>query len=395
MSQKLVDIELDEVSLVDKGANQHAHVILMKAAPTKTEDGKNYTASDYAYVPNESDPESWDLRMTAEPGGQVDGMMVAKAVSGLSKKYGSKKDGKDKAKRKVLAAWLAANPDKTEEDAPASIKKALDDDLDGIWDEVEKAVSFLDAMNSDVIEDKLHEMMEGFQRSISSIMYDDEISNKSAAVAKSAAQFHAAVAALSKEYEMSDSNEELMQKVAKLEDDLKTATEANEKLTADLEAATAPEDTGEINKADLPEPVRKKLEEAEAIQKKMDEQAERIAKMEDAAAEKEWVGKSADAVVGASQSDIGKMLHKIAKHDGEVAEQVHGILKAAHAQIDKAGLFKSFGADGDGETETALEKVHKKAAEYAEKNGVSKSVAVSKVLESDNTLYADYLAEQH
>lgn len=297
MPQNLKDIELDEVSLVDKGANQHAHVVLMKS---------------------------------------------------LSK------------------------------------------DFPEAADAIGKAISFREAMNNDIASDKLGEMMEGFHRSIGSIMADESITNKSAAVAESAAQFHAAVAALSKEYEMSDNSEELMQKVAKLEADLATAEETNAKLTADLEAATSPEPEAadEVNKADLPESVRKALDEAEELKKRADEQAERIQKMEDAAAKKSWIEKSAD-------SDTGTLMHQIAKHDGELADKAFELVSAMRKRAEEAGLFKSIGSDGDADAETAVDKVNKKASEYAEKNGVSHSVAVSKVLEANPSLYEEYRNEQH
>jgi hypothetical protein len=391
MPQHLEDIELEEVSLVDKGANQHAHVVLMKAE-TKREGSKDYPRRDYAYAPDGAS--TWKLRLTSEPGGDPDPRIVGAAVAALGPGFRGQKvdipaDDLSAVKRKVLSAWLKANPDKTRADAPAVVK-SLDDEMsifDSVSESINKAMSFREAVNNDVATDKINDMMEAFHRSIASIMYDDAVSNKSAAVAESAAQFHAAVAALSKEYEMSDNTDELMQKISKLEEDLAASQEANTKLTADLEAATNPADgagdDAEVNKADLPEPVRKALEEAEELKKRADEQAERIQKMEDAAFEKSWIEK-------AGNSDIGSLMYRIAKHDAELADQAHELVKGMNAAIAEGSLFKSFGSDGDATVETAEDKIDKMADEYAKEHKVSKAVAISKVVEQNPDLYAEH-----
>jgi hypothetical protein len=392
MPQHLTDIELDEVSLVDKGANQHSHVILMKAE-TKREGGKDYPKADFAYTPGSAS--TWKLRLTSTPGGDPDRRIVGAAIAALGPGYRGQKvqiPAADLAavKRRVLSAWLKANPDKTRADAPAAIKKADDAEVDTILGAlttaVAKAMTFRDVMNEDVVEDKLEEMMEAFARSIHSIMGDPEITNRSAAVAESAAQFHAAVAALSKEYDMSNSHEELMQKIAKLEEDNTALAEANAKLTEDLEAATTPDTSEqEIDKAALPESVRKALEEGEALRKRAEEQEARIAKMEDETARKEWIGKCATPAEG-------ELLHRVAKHDGALADEVHAVIKTLTAQLETAGLFNEIGKSGDAAVETGEEKINKAATKYAEEHGVSKAVAVTKVLELHPELYAEHRA---
>jgi len=404
--QQLTDIVLDEVSLVDKGANQHAHVILAKRADpvekaaTKREGGKDYPAGDFAYVPDSTKPSTWKLRLTSTPGGDPDPRIVGAAAAALGPGYrGQKVDvpAADLAavKRKVAAAWRKANPDKKREDMPAVLKKSADDWTAEEVDEVlAKAMSFNEAFNNDVANDRLEELMEAFQRSIQSIQYDPEISNRSAAVAESAAQFHAAVAALAKEYDMSGNQDELMkqltEKVTKMEADVADKDAQIAQLTADLEAATDPDGgtAAEIDKSALPEPVRKALEEAEAIKKRADAQELRIQKMEDERLEKSWQDKSGDAATGS-------LLFKVAKLDAGVAEEVHTVVKALHEQVKAAGLFKSFGSDAAGENETALEKVNKQATDFAKEHGVSHAVAVTKILEADPKLYAEYRAEQN
>lgn len=161
MPQKLTKMTIDRVSLVDKGANQRQFAILKRAgeyaaedhlqpwtAPSfleaiakrvadllgiakasKTEDGKDFPASDYAYVPDPDKPSTWKLRLTSTPGGDPDPGIVGAAAAALGKGFrGNKVQIPDadlpKVKAKVRAAWSKANPGKEEDDMPEAIAKA-------------------------------------------------------------------------------------------------------------------------------------------------------------------------------------------------------------------------------------------------------------------------------
>jgi len=130
MPNWLEDLTVDEVSLVDRPANSEkgvprARVALFKrdtVAKGKTEDGKDFPKSDYAYTPSDNVSE-WKLRLTRSPGGSPDPTIVGDAVAALGKGFrGNKVDIPAEAlsgvKAKVRAAWKAANPDKGEEDLP-------------------------------------------------------------------------------------------------------------------------------------------------------------------------------------------------------------------------------------------------------------------------------------
>lgn len=96
---------------------------------TKTEAGKNFPASDYAYVPDPDKPSTWKLRLTSTPGGAPDPQIVGAAVAALGKGFRGNKVSipaadLPKVKAKVKAAWLKANPDKTSKDLPAIIASA-------------------------------------------------------------------------------------------------------------------------------------------------------------------------------------------------------------------------------------------------------------------------------
>lgn len=112
---------------------------------TKTEAGKSFSASDYAYVPDPEKPSTWKLRLTATPGGGPDAHIVGAAIAALGKGFRGNKVAIPSAdlaavKAKVKAAWLKANPDKTSKDLPLVVASADDIvELDTIVETVELA----------------------------------------------------------------------------------------------------------------------------------------------------------------------------------------------------------------------------------------------------------------
>lgn len=98
-------------------------------AATKAEGGKNFPASDYAYVPDATKPSTWKLRLTATPGGDPDPGIVGAAAAALGPGFrGQKVEIPDAdlagVKAKVRAAWKKANPDKSADEMPDAIKEA-------------------------------------------------------------------------------------------------------------------------------------------------------------------------------------------------------------------------------------------------------------------------------
>lgn len=95
---------------------------------TKREDGKDFPASAYAYVPDVAKPSTWKLRLTRTPGGGPDAGIVGAAVAALGKGFRGQKVQIPAAdlgtvKAKVRSAWRKANPGKKSEDIPAAIKE--------------------------------------------------------------------------------------------------------------------------------------------------------------------------------------------------------------------------------------------------------------------------------
>jgi hypothetical protein len=94
---------------------------------TKTEGGKKFPASDFAYVPDPDKPSTWKLRLTKEPGGEPDAGIVGAAAAALGEGFRGNKVEIPEADRaavvaKVRRAWKKANPDKKASEMPDSIK---------------------------------------------------------------------------------------------------------------------------------------------------------------------------------------------------------------------------------------------------------------------------------
>jgi hypothetical protein len=102
--------------------------VTIKVAPMKTEDGKKYPASDFAYVPDPSSPSTWKLRLTSTPGGSPDTRIVGAALAALGPGFRGNKvqiPSKDLAgvKAKVKTAWNKIHPDAKPEDVPSILKE--------------------------------------------------------------------------------------------------------------------------------------------------------------------------------------------------------------------------------------------------------------------------------
>lgn len=105
---------------------QAAGISLNKAKEGKTEDGKVFPASDYAYVPDPEKSSTWKLRLTSTPGGKPDTQIVGAALAALGPGFRGNKVEIPEAdlagvKNKVRAAWKELHPD---QEIPQVLKTA-------------------------------------------------------------------------------------------------------------------------------------------------------------------------------------------------------------------------------------------------------------------------------
>jgi cation transport regulator ChaB len=329
---------------------------IKKAAPTKSEDGQNFGAGDYAYVPDPSKPSTWKLRLTASPGGAPDAAMVGAAAAAFSpgghrgQKVSLPSADVAGAKSKVRAAWRKANPDKDASAMPDGIKKDYGDSMptpEVVSQEIQ-AVDFDTVLAEDEAREaaqevgqELREKWCALQRAFATIIADESVSapDKITAMQASLQQYIDSLAEQSQTIadEMTKSLNavpaiaELLKQTGNDEGD-DAMTDAEKKqlaeltkqvtdLTAKLEAATAKEPAkkaadlqGELDaaKAQVAE-LTKKIEDGDA------EKAEAVAKAGMSDAEKAHMatltGKAKMDFMQASSADRAKMMSKAAETD--------------------------------------------------------------------------------
>lgn len=100
------------------------------ARPMKTEDGAEFPAEAYAYVPDPERPGTWKLRLWETPAQKETPRQVGMAVAALSPEgfRGNRveipKEDLPKVKARLRAAWKKVNPDADQEDLPPVLREA-------------------------------------------------------------------------------------------------------------------------------------------------------------------------------------------------------------------------------------------------------------------------------
>lgn len=107
--------------------NQKTVIKPLLKAVTKREQGKNFPASDFAFVPDRNKPSTWKLRLTESPGGKPTAAQVGRAVAALGKGFRGRKvqlpaEARSRVVAKVRAAWRKANPGKPASEMPPVLR---------------------------------------------------------------------------------------------------------------------------------------------------------------------------------------------------------------------------------------------------------------------------------
>jgi hypothetical protein len=139
--------------------------------------------------------------------------------------------------------------------------------------------------------------------------------------------------------------------------------------------------------------LKKAADERSEIEKQAAE-ANEIAKSEREIREtREYFAKAEE--LGQPGDDFGPVLKAIAAAvDADTFEKLESVLKTAHRRAVDAGIFKEIGANGDGDGESALEQLEKKADEIkAADSSLTKEQAFAKALDENPDLYARYREE--
>ena len=144
MPNKLVDLEITEISGVDRAANKRRFLVVKRAEeggegmgggmakgdkPMKTEDGVQFPAEAYLYVPDPDKPSTWKLRIWEDPEKKVTAAQVGRAIAALSpggfrgQRVDLPEEEIPKIKAELRRLWREVNPDKEDSEMPETIKK--------------------------------------------------------------------------------------------------------------------------------------------------------------------------------------------------------------------------------------------------------------------------------
>ena len=169
----------------------------------------------------------------------------------------------------------------------------------------------------------------------------------------------------------------------------------------ELAKATAPKPEAKDEQEELlksvPEAVRDMLkaqaDQLEAFKKQSEEAQETLRKAQEAQADKDAIFEM-KSMLKAVSVDADKLAPALRLLPEGPREVIKTALRAAEAQLQESGLFKSVG-DSTATGTTAKDRIEAATAEVMKQNpGMSKSAAMVKALEADVTLRNDYEAEK-
>jgi len=206
--------------------------------------------------------------------------------------------------------------------------------------------------------------------------------------------------------DMADTKQDLEKVMESLDDDARALVRGElqkrdekiaslEKRVAELEKkGTKGENTekdGDIQKADLPEEIRKRFEDLERRAK----EAEEVAKAEREARIKAEIRKRAEGYAKVGPVDeLADLMYKAQDVSKEFAEKLESVLKTAHERIEKGALFGEIGGPGGDAPDTAWGKIERLADEIQKADAkLTRAEAITKAIEANPELEHEYAEE--
>lgn len=277
------------------------------------------------------------------------------------------------------------------------LKTWLADNSQLVTKEDGEACTFDDIMQDKALREQVWNLCWTLEDSLSSIIHDDTVADKTAMIQQSIDQFKAAITAITK-------GEPDMPELKKAKEDLAKAQETiaalekekgvlTEEVTS-LKAACSDKDKkmDEMKKSSEEDPIFKGMPDAAVALIK--EQRADIEKMKDENLTREYIGKAAAVDLIGPAAEIGPLLKTIAKHDSGSADKVFELFKTAQTRIAEGDLLKEKGTSGETSGNTALDMLNKKAEEYVKEHPeVSKAKAFTIVYDTEHDLRKQYIEE--
>jgi len=140
--------------------------------------------------------------------------------------------------------------------------------------------------------------------------------------------------------------------------------------SAFIEAAkqhlTKNEEKENVDKTEVPESVRKRLEDAEAVAKKATED---LAQLQAENERAQYIAKAKELHVGVDTEELGDAFYQIAKADKSAFEKVEKAFRAASEQLAKNSVItEELGSEGEGKDLGAKDKLDEIAKEIMKSN---------------------------
>ena len=372
MTTWLRNMKLDEVSLVPKGANRRRFTVFKaQHGHTKTEDGVEFPAAAFAFVPDPTKPSTWKLRLWETPDKKVTATQVGRAIAALG-------PGGFRGNRvQIPAADLSG--------VKAKVRRA--------WKQVHT-----DADEVPGVIKSLEEHMPDLKELIASVAeMDDE-----------------AKAELRKALELQP--EDVFEKLTAATDEQKVALrkalgmeiEDDDSLKARVMKLFGLTPTSPVTDPDVPEAVRKVIDEVKGAVTKADERAdqaeERLKKAEELISKRDrearvqlMVSKAAKYAKMGAADDISKLLTDTQEKLGdEGLKAVEQILAKGQEAFSQAQTFAEIGVVPRGEQhDNAIAKVDAKAEEIQKADPkMTIEAARAKAWKDDPELYKEYQSER-
>jgi hypothetical protein len=139
--------------------------------------------------------------------------------------------------------------------------------------------------------------------------------------------------------------------------------------------------------------VREQVEKAE---REAAEAKAELAKARDQALTREYVAKAAQfRALPVKADEFGPVLKRLATSDAEAYAEVERVLRAADAAMTKSDLFREIGRGGAGAADSAWARIEAAASGLVGKSaGLTQEQAIARVLSDQPALYDEYLREQ-
>ena len=371
MTTWLRNMKLDEVSLVPKGANRRRFTVFKaQHGHTKTEDGVEFPAAAFAFVPDPTKPSTWKLRLWETPEKKVTATQVGRAIAALGP--GGFRGNRVQipaadlsgVKAKVRRAWKQVH---TDADEVPGVIKSLEEHMPDLKELIASVAEMDDEAKAEL-------------RKALELQPEDVFEKLTAATDE---QKVALRKALGMEIEDDDSLKARVMKLFGLKPDVP------------------------VND-DLPDAVRKAVDEVKADVKKADDRAdqaeERLKKAEDLIIKRDrearvqlMVSKAAKYAKMGSADDLSKLLTDAQEKLGdEGLKSVETILAKGQEAFDQAQLFKEIGVVPRGEQhDNAIAKVDAKAEEIRKADPkITIEQARAKVWKDNPELFNEYQSER-